>query len=78
VVEVDAVRDRVVEVDGADAVDRERRRVVREVGPGPNSNLQLDFNVSVRYSFDATSSALLRELDESDRFVPKSAESISM
>ncbi|KAH8050733.1 oxidoreductase [Aureococcus anophagefferens] len=32
VVEVDAVRDRVVEVDGADAVDRERRRVVREVG----------------------------------------------
>ena len=44
----------------------------------PNSNLQLDFNVSVRDSFDATSSALLRELDESDRFVQKSAESTSM
>ena len=30
----------------------------------PNSNLQLDFNVSVRECFDATSSAVLRELDE--------------
>ena len=43
-----------------------------------NSNLQLDFNVSVRDSFDAEFSALLRELDESDRFVQKSAESTSM
>jgi len=34
--------------------------------------------VSVRDSFDAEFSALLRELDESDRFVQKSAESTSM
>ena len=45
---------------------------------GPNSNLQLDFNVSVRDSFDATSLASLRELDESNRFVQKSAESTSI
>jgi alpha-tubulin suppressor-like RCC1 family protein len=44
----------------------------------PNSNLQLDFNVSVRDSFDKISSVVLRELDESDRFVLKSAESTSM
>ena len=44
----------------------------------PNSNLQLDFNVSVRDRFDATSSAVLRELDESNRFVRKLAESTSM
>jgi hypothetical protein len=44
----------------------------------PNSDLQLDFNVSVRDSFDAASSAGLRELDESDRFVQKSAESTPM
>jgi mevalonate kinase len=35
----------------------------------PNSNLQLDFNVSVCDGFDATSLAWLRELDESNRFV---------
>ena len=44
----------------------------------PNSNLQLDFNVSVRDRFDASSSVVLRELDESTRFVQKSAESTSM
>ena len=44
----------------------------------PNSNLQRDFNVSVFESFDASSSTLLRELDEGDRFVQKSAESTSM
>ena len=49
-----------------------------QIAPGPNSNLQLDFNVSARDGFDATSSAVLRELDESDRFVQKSAESTSM
>ena len=38
-------------------------------------NLQPDFNVRVRDSFDAISSAVLRELDESNRFVQKSAES---
>ena len=44
----------------------------------PNSNLQLDFNVSVRECFNATSLASLRELDESNRFVQKSAESTSI
>ena len=44
----------------------------------PNSNLQTDFNVSVRDGFDEISSAVLRELDESNRFVQKSAESTSM
>jgi hypothetical protein len=43
-----------------------------------NSNLQPDFNVSVRDSLDATFSAALRDLDESHRFVQKSAESTSM
>ena len=42
------------------------------------SNLQPDFNVSVFECFDTSSSAVLRELDESDRFVQKSAESTSM
>ena len=42
------------------------------------SNLQSDFNVSVCDGFDATCLALLRELDESNRFVQKSAESTSM
>ena len=44
----------------------------------PNSNLQLDFNVSVRECFDATSLASLRELEERNRFVQKSAESTSI
>ena len=43
-----------------------------------NSNLQPDFNVSVCDSFDATSSSVLRELDESHRFVQKSAKSTSI
>ena len=43
-----------------------------------NSNLQPDFNVSVCDTFDASSSAMLRELDESNRFVQKSAESTSI
>ena len=42
------------------------------------SNLQPDFNVSVCDSFDASSLAVLRELDESNRFVQKSAESTSI
>ena len=41
-------------------------------------NLQPDFNVSVRDRFDAISSAVLRELDESNRSVQKLAESTSM
>ena len=56
----------------ADANARAQQQTV------PNSNLQLDFNVSVRDSFDDISSAVLRELDESNRFVQKSAESTSM
>jgi hypothetical protein len=49
-------------------------------GPEPvwKSNLQPDFNVRVCDSFDASSSAVLRELDESNRFVQKSAESTSI
>ena len=41
----------------------------------PKPNLQPDFNMSV--CFDAPSSAVLRELDESHRFVQTSAESTS-
>ena len=43
-----------------------------------NSNMQADFNVHVCDGFGAISSAVLRELDESHRFVQKSAESTSM
>ena len=39
------------------------------------SNLQPDFNVRVCDRFDASTSAVLRELDESNRSVQKSAES---
>ena len=42
------------------------------------SNLQPDFNLSVCDGFDASSSSMLRELDESNRFVQKSAESTSI
>ena len=42
------------------------------------SNLQPDFNVSAFECFDTSSSAGLRELDESDRSVQKSAESTSI
>jgi len=41
-------------------------------------NLQPDFNVSVFECFDAISSTVLRELDESDRSVQKSAKSTSI
>ena len=43
-----------------------------------NSNLQPNFNMRIRDSFDASSSVVLRELDESNRFVQKSAESTSI
>ena len=46
--------------------------------PVPNSNLQPDFNVRACDGFDAISLAWLRELDESNRFVQKSAESTSI
>jgi hypothetical protein len=42
------------------------------------SNLQPDFNVRACDGFDASSSSMLRELDESNRFVQKSAESTSI
>ena len=42
------------------------------------SNLQPDFNVRVIDGFHARLSAVLRELDESNRFVQKSAESTSI
>ena len=47
-------------------------------GAAWNPNLQPDFNVSVFEWFDTSSSAGLRELDESDRSVQKSAESTSI
>ena len=43
-----------------------------------NSNLQPDFNVRVVECFDTSTSTMLRELDESNRFVQKSAESTSI
>ena len=46
--------------------------------PVCKSNLQPDFNLRVFEEVDTSSSALLRELDESDRFVQKSAESTSI
>ena len=42
------------------------------------SNTQIDFNVSVFECFDARLSTVLRELDESNRSVQKSAESTSI
>ena len=44
----------------------------------PKPNLQPDFNVSIFECVDTSSSAGLRELDESDRSVQKSAESTSI
>ena len=68
--------------DRARARDRDdargERRAADERAPAWNSTLQPDFNVRVRDSFDASSSAVLRELDESNRFVQKSAESTSI
>jgi hypothetical protein len=46
--------------------------------PARESNLELECNVSVFERFDASTSAVLRDLDESDRSVQKSAESTSM
>ena len=46
--------------------------------PAWHSNLRPDVNVRVCDNFDASSSAVLRKLDESNRFVQKSAESTSM
>ena len=72
---------------GVVAVGRVRRREVRDaledelradVRPVCKSNLQPDFNVRVFECFDTSTSAVLRELAESNRFVQKSAESTSI
>ena len=52
-------------------------RVARASEPVWKSNLQLEFNVRVIERFGPDSSAALQELDESNRFVQKSAESTS-
>jgi phosphoglycolate phosphatase-like HAD superfamily hydrolase len=60
------------------ATNDEERPTKRQLDTVWNSKLQLDFNVSICDRFDARLSAVLRELDESDRFVQKSAESTSI
>ena len=59
-----------------------RRMLVRALNnmhePVWKPNLQPDFNVRICDSFDASSLTVLRELDESNRFVQKSAESTSI
>ena len=50
----------------------------RMYGAVCKSNLQPDFNVRVFECFDTSTSAVLRELAESNRFVQKSAESTSI
>ncbi|KAK7241758.1 glutathione S-transferase [Aureococcus anophagefferens] len=52
--------------------------VALPTSPVWKSNLQPDFNVRACERFDATLSAVLRELDESNRSVQKSAESTSI
>ena len=49
-----------------------------QLRPVWNSNLQPDFNVRVFECFDTSTSAVLRELAESNRFVQTSAESTSI
>ena len=50
----------------------------RASAPVCKSNLQPDFNVRVFECFDTSTSSVLRELAESNRFVQKSAESTSI
>jgi hypothetical protein len=59
------------------SVSAQRQRIV-SASPVWKSNLQPEFNVSVCDRSDARLSAVLRELDESNRFVQKSAESTSI
>ena len=83
-----AVRERDKAIVALDVGDRARardrddargeRRAADERAAVWNSTLQPAFNVRVRDRFDASSSAVLRALDESDRSVQKSAESTSM
>ena len=69
-----------LDLDGQRVAPRRGDVVRREAPRAPawNSNLQPDFNVRVCDLFDASSSAVLRKLDESNRFVQKSAESTSI
>jgi WD40 repeat protein len=62
----------------ASASEDRRVLVWRASGAVWKSNIRPDFNVRVFQHFDTSASALLRELDESDRFVQKSAESTSI
>ena len=55
-----------------------RCSVVVERAPARNSHLRPDFNVRVCDGFDAKSSAVLRELDESHRCIQKPLESTLM
>ena len=67
---------------GVGAPERRAQRVRERARAGlvacVEFNLQPDFNVRICDSFDASSSAVLRELDESTRFIQKSAKSTSM
>ena len=63
---------------GASAASARDRRDWLERYPVWKSNIQTDFNVSVIERFGPASSAELREFDESNRFVQKSAKSTSI
>ena len=62
--------------EAADVPARLRSRLARY--PAWKSNLQPDFNVRLCDKFDTGSSVVLRELDESDRFIQQSAETTSI
>ena len=83
--ELDAARAEMLVGDGAIAAAVAASRYANlkdmlgnEFDAVPKPNLQPDFKVSVFECFDKISSAGLRELDESDRPVQKSAESTSI
>ena len=64
--------------DGSDYVRDPNDAALAAHWPVCKSNLQPDFNVRVFEYFDTSTSAVLRELAESSRFVQKSAESTSI
>ena len=65
-------------VPGFDDADAHDDLYACQLAPVCKSNLQPDFNMSVFECFDTSTSAVLRELAESSRFVQKSAESTSI
>ena len=69
-----------LDLDGQRVAPRRGDVVRREAPRAPawKSNLQPDFSVRVCDRFDARLSAVLRELNESNRFVQKSDESTSI